>query len=461
MVESAARQRYLIGEIEPATARQKEAIELYESAGAEVAALNARRRLGRYIWLLGKPEEATQQSDMAIAGLERLPPSPELAYAYSFRSQAIMLVPNFEEGAYWARKAIAVAEQTDAPGALSHAYNNLGLCLTNLGDLAGNDYLRKSLALAIEHNLPDDAGRAYANMSNQGNRIFPFGYDEMERLMREAIEYGQRTIPDGVFDLWLRSGYGEFLLSVGRWSEGEAVLDGIDRGHAGLYLNSEVAALHAQLATHRGRYNEALAMALDIRQSVLNIGDVQAVLPGMLVLAAAQAGLGNLDEAVASLRIGIQRRGDRHEGWISTWYLFEAVDLLSAPSAASAEPDAWRAGIALLAEFAATLAEDVQLNADPAAFAVRGALFGAAVEQLRSLAGRADVPPPELPAVQRAGRAADALALEAEHRRFDGARIRLWLAEEAGDGALLGNAASVFEELGAHPYAARANALAG
>ncbi|HEX5396204.1 MAG TPA: BREX system ATP-binding domain-containing protein, partial [Candidatus Limnocylindria bacterium] len=34
MVESAARQRYLIGEIEPATARQKEAIELYESAGA-------------------------------------------------------------------------------------------------------------------------------------------------------------------------------------------------------------------------------------------------------------------------------------------------------------------------------------------------------------------------------------------------------------------------------------------
>ena len=69
MVESAAHQRYLIGEIGPATERLLQAIALYESAGAEVAALNARRWLGRYEWLAGNPEEAERQNLLAISGL--------------------------------------------------------------------------------------------------------------------------------------------------------------------------------------------------------------------------------------------------------------------------------------------------------------------------------------------------------------------------------------------------------
>ena len=51
--------------------------------------------------------------------------------------------------------------------------------------------------------------------------------------------------------------------------------------------------------------------------------------------------------------------------------------------------------------------------------------------------------------------------LDDHHRVFDAARIRLWLAEERGDGSLLAGARGTFEELGAHPYLARATALAG
>ena len=105
--------------------------------------------------------------------------------AYSFRSQSVMLEPDFEAGEQWARKAIEIAEQTDATAALVHAYNNLGACL----HLAGRPRRAPTTCaaacdLAIEHHLPDDVGRAYANLTGQGNRIFPFAYAESEALLR-------------------------------------------------------------------------------------------------------------------------------------------------------------------------------------------------------------------------------------------------------------------------------------
>ena len=48
--------------------------------------------------------------------------------------------------------------------------------------------------------------------------------------------------------------------------------------------------------------------------------------------------------------------------------------------------------------------------------------------------------------------------LDHEHRLFDAARIRLWLAED-GDTSLLESATATFDDLGAHPYLARARSL--
>ena len=70
------------------------------------------------------------------------------------------------------------------------------------------------------------------------------------------------------------------------------------------------------------------------------IGDIQAVLPPLAALAAAQAGLGEDAAAVASIKRGIELRGTSDEPTMSAWYLFEVTDTLSAiasrdPSSAS------------------------------------------------------------------------------------------------------------------------------
>ncbi len=464
MLEAAARQTYLIGtgSQEP-IGPQLEAISLYEGAGAEVAALNARRTLSRYYWLQGDPDEAERQIGLAIAGLERLPPTPELAYAYSFRSQGLMLKPDYQKGEEFARKAIAVAEAAAATGALTHAYNNLGMCLWGVGDQTGQDYLRRSLELALEHGLTDDAGRAYANMSGQGNRVFPYGYGGAEELLNEALAYAQRTIPGGVFDQWIRSGHAEFLLVSGRWAEAEAALAEVEWTRAGQYIQTTIATLRSQLASYRGHYDEAAQIMGDTADVAIRIGDQQAVLPTLVASAHVQAGLGNDADAVVELRRAIDQPGSTADGTLGCWFLFEAADLLTAAHARADGPTdaaAVTSGVQLLAAYASGLEPAAAVGGEASIDAVRRALFGAAVEQIATVCGAVGLMPPVLENGARFPGRSEALAtLDDHHRVFDAARVRLWLAEERRDPALVADARRTFEELGAHPYLARATSL--
>jgi adenylate cyclase len=460
MLEAAARQTYLIGDIDETTKLQHEAVDLYEGADAEVAALNARRWLGRYYWLQGYPEEAERQISLAIAGLEQLPPTPELAYAYSFQSQSLMLIPDVDAGEEWARKAIAVAEATGATGALVHAYNNLGSCLGWRGDPEGFVYLRRSLDLALEHNLTDDAGRAYANISGQGNAIFPFPYAESEAFLKEALDYAARTIPGGVFDQWIRNGWVEFLFVSARWSEADRAIEGFNWTNSGAYMQSAVASYGSMLASFRGRSDDGARLIADFTDAAIRIGDLQALVPALLAVAHAEAGLGNDAAAVDSLRRVIDLRGSRREGPISCWFFFEATDVVTAILARDPGSAAAASGVGLLATFAPRMAREAQLGAAPAQVAVMRAMFGAANEQIRALCQRLGLPLAEIGAdLAFPGPDEGAGTLDREHRLFDAARVRLWTAEEARDGGRLADASATFEMLGAHPYLVRAQAV--
>jgi adenylate cyclase len=459
MIGAATQQIYLLGEVDDAIRLQNQVIEIFESAGDERAALNARRWLGRFYWLSGNPQEAARQIDMAIDGLERLGPSAELAVAYSFRAQSVMLVPDFEAGAKWARKAIEIAEAIGAEAALVHAYNNLGTCLIGKGDAQGVDYLQRSIELGLKLRLPDDVGRAYANITAQGSRIFPFHAARVEELLREAVDYAARTIPDGIFDRWIRSAWGEFLLVTARWEESERVLFAVDASSAEAYLRSEIRSLRAHLLAWRGRSDEAAASAEDAPETAIRIGDIQAVLPTLAAQAAIRAGRGDDAGAVAEMRRAIELRGTSLESFISSWFLFESTDVLTAIARRGSDPATLRNGLSLLAEFATVLAPLAAQPGDLVGVEVRNALFGAATAQLAHLAAGINVSVDPLGASFPATGEAVAV-LEREHRLFDVARIRLWLAE-AGDGSAadLRSASAMFEDLGAQPYLVRASHL--
>ncbi|HEV8053871.1 MAG TPA: AAA family ATPase, partial [Candidatus Limnocylindrales bacterium] len=466
MLEQAARQHYLLGDIQTAIEVLEDAVGLYWEAGEELRALDCRRWLGRYFWLDGRGAQADAEITAAIEGLERLPVSRELALAYSFRAQARMLIPDFEGGVEWARKAIEIAEPIGATDALVHAYDNLGVSLWGLGDPAGIEYIRTSLAMAIEHNIPDEAGRAYVNHSGQGIALQPLPYAEAEALLDEAVSYAQRTQPGGAYDSWLQNARGEFLFFTARWDEAHRQFEELAaRTRANRYVQIDITAFQALLAALRGEPESAAELVSTVVEPAIRIGDLQAYAPVLLAQSHARAGLTDAAGALGAIARAIALRGDRHEPNISCWLLFESADIVTSLALSVGEPadtsEAIGHGVRLLAAYATRIEPDASFGGTPAELLVRHALYGAAVEQLAALADRfgqaAEV---ETGGTPFPGREESAQRFDQAHRLFDAARVRLWLAEEHDDPRLLGDARSVFKRLGAAGYLRRAERLA-
>ncbi len=371
MLEAAAQEIYLLGDPDRATKIQQDAVSFHEAAGNDRAAASARIWLGRYIWLLGDPDEAQRQNALAVEGLEKYGPSPELAMAYSFRAQSLMLVPEFEEAEHWARKAIEVAEATGATAALIHAYNNLGTCLMGLADASGIEYLRRSRDLAMEHHLPDEVGRANTNLAAQGSRIFPMPYEEMDQHLVEGMDYSGRTIPDGIFDRWIRAARSEFLVVTGPLAGGGAGPVRPRREQLrGLPQQPRSSACAGCSTPTAAGSTRPMQITAGVADTALRIGDLQAVIPVLTTQFAIQIGTEEDAGAVASLREVIERRGDISETVLSPWFAFEAADGLTTIFVRDPDSAALREGLELLGSFCARIAPDVLRTGDLAGLEV-------------------------------------------------------------------------------------------
>lgn len=450
MLERAATESYLVGAIGRAIELVSEAIELYENAGDVLDALDGRRWRGRYYWMDGRGRQAEEEISAAVAGLEQLPPSPELALAYSYHSQIRMLVPDSVVGERLARQAIAVAEQVGSIEALVHAYNNLGMCRIGQGDPGGIDDVRRSLALALEHNLADDAGRAYTNLSGQGSAVTLFTYAEQEALYDEMIDFDHRVAPGGAYEQWHRAGQAELWIATGRWDDAERQLAALYKLlGTNRYLQLDVGAFLALIAAYRGRYEEAAERAGQQRESAMEIGDLQAYAPVFGSLAHAERGRGEHDASLGAIEDAVRLRGDMDEANISVWLLFEAVDVVTwLALERGADDPRVRRGIAVLESLHDRSTRPAERGGTGPELLVRRALYGAAGDQLRRLAGHGDDPGLEA----RARRFAR--DLRRAHRAFDAARIELWRAEAAGE-AVPPEARDTFKRLRAAPYLLR------
>ena len=451
MLERAAAQCFLQGRLPDATRLIREARGLYEEAGLEIRALNTRRLLGRYYWLDGRGMQAAGEIDAAVAGLEQLPHSPELALAYSYRAQLAFLTPEYEHGERLARQAIEVAEEVGSIEALTHALNNLGMCRAGLGDPEGVADVRRSLAIALEHNLIDDAARAYTNLSGQGTATSFFPVEESEALYDEMLEFDRRTVPGGNYEQWHLSGRAELWITTGRWDDAERLLRDmlpvVER--ANRYIRLDVAAFLGLLLTYRGQSEEAVTLVRPHVEVGIEIGDLQAYGPVFVALAHAEHGHGDASAAADAIRRGIEVRGDTIEHNVSTWMLFEGTDVATwLARAADGDRSLADRALAALGELARRLLPGAREGGTPAELTVRRAQYDAATAQRRLLLGAQAHD--DLRALSDA---ADALR---SHRRvFDAARVELWLAEASGPRGALA-AVGTFEALGATPYLERA-----
>lgn len=182
------------------------------------------RMLSRLYWRQGEGRLAEDFADEAVREAEALPPGPELALAYSTRSQLHMLHYRFDQAVEWGERAIALARRFGETATRVHALNNVGAALMVANRPGGRERLQESLDLSLQHALHDDAARAYTNFSECV--ALEKDFELAERLLSDGIAYCAR------YDLDLPAQYligrqAQIRLEQGRFREAESIADGV------------------------------------------------------------------------------------------------------------------------------------------------------------------------------------------------------------------------------------------
>ena len=216
LLACSAQEHYLTNRANAAVIRQRDALALIRAGADPLREGDALRSLSRFHWFAGDGRAAEASGAEAVALLEGLDPSPELARAYSNLAQLRMLAHDTEDAIVWGERALELAERFDDTETAVHALTNVGSAERFLGhEGSGRAKLEESLRRARAAGLDDHVGRAYANLASASviQRVF----DEAEEYLDEGIAYCEEHDIAG-YGLYLLSWRARLAVDQGRWS---------------------------------------------------------------------------------------------------------------------------------------------------------------------------------------------------------------------------------------------------
>lgn len=289
---------HLIGQVERAIAAQQNALALHRQLGDRLAEGDSLRWLSRLSYLAGNREEADRSAAQAVALLETLPASAELAMAYSNLAQLCMLASDVDAAAHWGGRAIALAdrEALDRPDILSHALNNVGTAILWRDPDGARQMLDRSLDIALANDFQEHAARTFTN------RGFVEIRQHAAAAAEEVLARGVAYCIDRDLDTWrdyMRGEQAELMIFLGRWDEAETLAQSVVDNLNTPPLSRYPAVLaSAVLKTRRG---EPASLPLDELERFLQTGlELQRLAP-YAALVAERAWLGLEDRKRALL----------------------------------------------------------------------------------------------------------------------------------------------------------------
>ncbi|HEX6235490.1 MAG TPA: AAA family ATPase [Jiangellaceae bacterium] len=198
LLEARSYELYLTDRVDEAIATREEAVALRAQIGDTIAVGSGHRWLSRFSWFSGRRMQAERHAERAVELLEEAGDGRELGFAYSNRSQLVMLARDEAAAITWGERALEVAERLGDVELRAHALNNVGTALGHIGDPKGHDMLIESVALARQHGLDEHVARGYTNLVWQAVEHRQFAYGEP--LLREGLAFAaQRDL-----DAWRR-----------------------------------------------------------------------------------------------------------------------------------------------------------------------------------------------------------------------------------------------------------------
>ncbi len=259
----------------------EEALVIWQALGDDLRAGDTSTLLCRAYWRVARGEDSTAVIERALALLQPLGATPELARAASMAAARLMCASRDDEALAWCDRAAALARELDLPEVSSDVLDTEACVRAGQGQ-PWDAMMARSIALARDHDLHAVAGRAYANQIALLVRDARFrdGLDAASDGLSYSDEHDV-----GTYSRCIRGAHAELLELVGRWDDADRALAELlpmasspENRIQALVTAGRLAARRGEVATAREHLEEALV-------SALGTGDPQFVVPARLASA--------------------------------------------------------------------------------------------------------------------------------------------------------------------------------
>jgi len=202
---------------EQAQAHFERAIALFESEGERHSAARVSSRLGEAEVMSGRLDDAVARMERAFQVLSHDEPDEALATLAAQLARAHFLRGELESSGKRIETALEIAESLWLPEVLSHALNTKGV-IANFRSRPEEALalMQRALVLALEHELPSAAFRAYQNLADVLGRRDRYA-DAIEHL-RSGLTFARR-VGNRFWEWELLSELTCPLWETGRWDE--------------------------------------------------------------------------------------------------------------------------------------------------------------------------------------------------------------------------------------------------
>jgi class 3 adenylate cyclase len=266
----------------PAAALLAEAVRLYEEGGDERAAAAVSARLAEIEWFRGQGDDARVRIERAFSVLSAHEADESSARVAAEAARLAVFAGDKEAASERVEYALDAAERLRLLEVLSQALNTKALVIAPRRPEEALALMRHSLAVALDHDLVDAAGRAYYNLAfllSSRDR-----FDEARQATDDAIRFARRR-GDRSSEVLLVNQLCGLLAATGGWDEALELRRSIEaEAHEVGYLMESPAEL---LFVHVRRGDAVEAQRLAAQAPDVDDSDLQAQSIAWLARAAA------------------------------------------------------------------------------------------------------------------------------------------------------------------------------
>ena len=202
---------------EDARALFGEAIALYERMGATHPAARVMARLAEADYPEGRLDEAISRLDAAFEVLSGEQEDRDLAVLAAQLGRMRFFAGDIDRANDAVEVALRISEAEGLPDVISDAMNTRSIIMSSIGRYQeGIALLRHSLSLALEHDLPEPALRAYNNLAETATDLDR--HEEGLEIYERGLALADR-VGSGVWKRGLLSEIVFPLMMAGRWDE--------------------------------------------------------------------------------------------------------------------------------------------------------------------------------------------------------------------------------------------------